>query len=149
GGLGNSLYANYVRDKGWGMGSRVGAIPSAIGGRKISLSHLGKVFPLTGENLARWRGWWKYILTDQLLIWGPGCVMGMALPALISIEFSPHSEMFQQTSRLDYNQGVIMADGIRHDPRFSSGVASVLWVVTLVVGLVVLLPSQMSIVEDV
>jgi hypothetical protein len=149
GGLGNSLYANYVRDKGWGMGSKVGAIPSAVGGRKIDLSHIGKVFPVNAENLARWKGWWRYILADQLLIWGPGCVMGMALPALISIQFSPHSEMFRETGRLDYNQGVIMADGLRNAPDFSPGVAGFLWVATLLVGLVVLLPSQMSIVEDV
>jgi len=31
GGLANSTYSNYVRDKGWGMGSRVGAIASAVG----------------------------------------------------------------------------------------------------------------------
>ena len=82
GGLANATYSNFVRDKGWGMGQNVGAIPSAVGGRNISLSHVGKVFPLSPLNLARWRGWWRYVLTDQVLIWGPGCVMGMALPAL-------------------------------------------------------------------
>jgi hypothetical protein len=35
GGLANSTYSNFVRDKGWGMGSQVGAIPSAIGGRDV------------------------------------------------------------------------------------------------------------------
>jgi len=149
GGLGNSTYSNYVRDKGWGMGSRVGAIPSAIGGRKITLSHVGKVFPINEENLRRWKGWWKYILSDQLLIWMPGCVMGMALPALISIQFSPHSEMFHQTERLDWAQGIISADGLRNAPGFSPMLSQVMWIATLIVGLMVLLPSQMSIVEDV
>ncbi len=149
GGLGNSLYSNYVRDKGWGMGSKVGAIPSAIGGRKLTLSHLGKVFPLTSKNLKRWHEWWKYIRADQLLVWGPGCVMGMALPALISLQFSPHSELYHNTERLGFNQGVIMADGIRNAPQFSAGTADLLWMMTLFVGLVVLLPSQMSIIEDV
>ncbi|MFM9061995.1 MAG: hypothetical protein ACKOOI_03005, partial [Pirellula sp.] len=32
GGLANSTYSNFVRDKGWGMGSQVGAIPSVVGG---------------------------------------------------------------------------------------------------------------------
>ena len=53
------------------MGSQVGAIPSVVGGRGVSLSHIGKVFKINAENLARWRGWWRYILTDQLMIWGP------------------------------------------------------------------------------
>ena len=59
GGLGNATYSNFVRDKGWGMGSLVGAIPSAVGGTHISLSHLGTVFRVTDENLRRWRGWWR------------------------------------------------------------------------------------------
>ena len=68
GGLSNSTYSNFVRDKGWGMGSQVGAIPSAIGGRSVTLSHVGKVFELTADNLRRWRGWWRYVLTDQVLV---------------------------------------------------------------------------------
>ncbi|MFN5919595.1 MAG: Nramp family divalent metal transporter, partial [Planctomycetota bacterium] len=63
GGLANSTYSNFVRDKGWGMGSQVGAIPSVVGGRSVTLSHVGKVFPMSQENLERWRGWWKYIWT--------------------------------------------------------------------------------------
>ena len=43
---------------------------------------------------------------------------------------------------------MITADGIRHAPHFGPVLGGVLWIVTLVVGLTVLLPSQMSIVED-
>ncbi|MDP7277132.1 MAG: Nramp family divalent metal transporter [Planctomycetaceae bacterium] len=149
GGLSNSTYSNYVRDKGWGVGGQVGAIPSAVGGREISLSHVGKVFPLTAENMVRWKAWWKYIITDQLLIWAPGCIMGMALPALLSIQFAPHSEMFGDPARPDYTQAIMTADGMRHAPGLSAGLQETLWVATLMVGLLVLLPSQMSIVEHV
>jgi len=148
GGLGNSTYSNYVRDKGWGMGLHVGAIPSAVGGRRIALSHIGSVFPLTDNNLRRWRGWWKYILTDQLLIWGPGCFMGMALPALLSIQFWQYSPLYENTRGLDWAQAIITADGIGHAPGFSPAVAHFLWIMTLLVGMTVLLPSQMSIVDD-
>ena len=149
GGLSNSTYSNYCRDKGWGMGSLVGAIPSAIGGRKVTLSHIGKVFELTTENLRRWKAWWKYIITDQVFIWAPGCFMGMALPALLSIQFSPHSELFHDAAGLEWSQSIISADGIRNAPDFSPATAQTLWMATLIVGLLVLLPSQMSIVEDV
>ena len=44
GGLTNTMFSNYARDKGWGMGRHVGAIPSAIGGVSVELSHTGKVF---------------------------------------------------------------------------------------------------------
>jgi hypothetical protein len=149
GGLSNSTYSNFVRDKGWGMGSLVGAIPSAIGGHNISLSHLGTAFPIHAENLRRWRGWWKYILSDQLLVWAPGCFMGMALPSLLSIQFAQYSDLYHQTTRLDWAQAIITADGIRHAPRFSPATGDLLWMICLCVGLMVLLPSQMSIVEDI
>ncbi len=147
GGLGNATYSNFVRDKGWGMGRNVGAIPSAVGGRHITLSHLGKAFPLTAENMARWRGWWKYVFTDQVFIWGPGCVMGMALPALMSLQFAPHSDLAGK--RLDWAQSLITADGIRHAPQFSTASANLLWVVTVLVGMLVMMPSQMSVVDDI
>src|SRR5918996_1153361 len=54
GGLGNLTVTTWIRDKGFGMGSKVGAIPSAVGGHAIQLSHVGSVFPATGANLARW-----------------------------------------------------------------------------------------------
>lgn len=147
GGLGNATYSNFVRDKGWGMGQTVGAIPSAIGGRHVSLSHLGKVFAINAENLKRWRGWWKYILTDQVLIWAPGCFMGMALPALLSLEFAPYSHL--SGVKLDWAQSLITADGIRHAPRFSPLASQAFWIATVFVGIMVMLPSQMSIVDDV
>ena len=146
GGLGNSTYSNFVRDKGWGMGSRVGAIASAVGGKDITLSHIGKMFALTDENLRRWKSWWKYILSDQLLVWAPGCFMGMALPALMSIEFAQASPMFSN-DQIDYAQSLMAADGIRNTASLGNW-APVLWMVALFVGLMVFIPSQISIVDD-
>ena len=92
GGLSNATYSNFVRDKGWGMGAEVGAIPSAVGGHNIAPQPLGQGLRRhPAESRARWRGWWRYIMTDQVLVWGPGCVMGMALPAMLSLQFAPHS----------------------------------------------------------
>lgn len=146
GGLSNSTYSNFVRDKGWGMGQKVGAIPSAIGGRGITLSHVGKVFELTEENLRRWKLWWRYILFDQAFVWAPGCVMGMALPALLSIEFSKYSPLFTDTNAA-YRQALIVADGMRLSGDFGE-LSSLLWILALLVGLMVFLPSQVSIVDD-
>lgn len=145
GGLANSTYSNFVRDKGWGMGSQVGAIPSAVGGRNVTLSHVGKVFPINEENLKRWRGWWKYILTDQVLVWAPGCFVGMALPALLSLQFVEFSTITDEQSKVA--QAIITADGIRNY-GFSPVLGKLLWIVALFTGLMVMLPSQMSILDD-
>lgn len=145
GGLSNSTYSNFVRDKGWGMGSQVGAIPSAIGGRNVTLSHVGKVFDLTPENMRRWSGWWRYVFTDQVLVWAPGCFMGMALPALISMQFTQYSSITSE--QMSVAQAVVTADGIYHS-GFNPVLAKVLWIVALFTGLMVMLPSQMSVVDD-
>jgi hypothetical protein len=146
GGLSNATYSNFVRDKGWGMGQIVGAIPSAVGGHHVSLSHVGKVFVVNPANLARWRAWWRYLLVDQVAVWAPGCFMGMALPALLSLEFAPHSSLAE--GGLEWSQSLITADGLRHAPQFAPAVAQLLWIVTVLVGMLVMLPSQMSIVDD-
>ena len=133
GGLTNSFFSNYARDKGWGMGPQVGAIPSAIGGRKIALSHTGKVFELTGENLARWKGWLRYIRRDQWALWAPGCLIGMALPALFSYEF------IRGVSQVEGHALAAMsaqAMAARHGAIF--------WFLTLLCGFLILAPTQVS-----
>ena len=87
GGLTNALLSNYARDKGWGMGGHVGAIPSALGGRTITLSHSGTSFPTTPQNMSRWRGWLRHIFRDQVAIWMVASLVGMALPCMLSLEF--------------------------------------------------------------
>jgi Mn2+/Fe2+ NRAMP family transporter len=79
GGIGNLTISNWVRDKGFGMGATVGAIPSAVGAKEIRLSHVGKVFEITPTNLSRWRTWWRFVVVDQIWLWALGCFAGMFL----------------------------------------------------------------------
>ena len=132
GGLGNAAISNYIRDKGWGMGSLVGAIPSAVGGKEIALSHLGMVFPITQENVRRFREWWKLILFDQGLIWGGGAMLGIALPAILAIEFIDPALNLGQ-----WQAAAFQAEGIanRH--------GSIFWYLTLLCGFWVLFSSQL------
>jgi hypothetical protein len=133
GGLTNSNFSNYARDKGWGMGAQVGAIPSAIGGNTVTLSHTGKVFPLTPEYLARWRGWLRHIRRDQIVLWGPGCVLGMALPAMISYQY-----LRGMRSVGGHGVAAMTAQGVAaaHGPAF--------WYLTLLCGFAILAPTQIS-----
>ena len=91
GGLTNTLFSNFARDAGWGMGARVGTIPSAVGGRQIQLSHVGEVFPLDEANRSRWHGWMRHVRRDQLAVWMLCSVIGMALPCMLSLEFIRHA----------------------------------------------------------
>lgn len=79
GGIANLSITNWIRDKGFGMGKLVGAIPSAIGGVRIQLSHVGIVFPINSANLSRWKDWLRYVHLDQIWIWGFLAFWGMFL----------------------------------------------------------------------
>jgi hypothetical protein len=61
------------------MGSLTGAIPSAVGSRRVKLSHSGKVFRPSAENLSRWHTWMKYVALDQVWVWALFCFFGMYL----------------------------------------------------------------------
>lgn len=87
GGLTNTTVSAYTRDQGWGMGKHVGAIPSLVGGHAIELSHTGMVFRLNEESLKRWKAWVAHVWRDQLIVWMPGCFVGIGLPAMLSIQF--------------------------------------------------------------
>jgi hypothetical protein len=89
GGIGNMTVTNWVRDKGFGMGQLVGAIPSAVGGHHVALSHVGKVFPARGDNLVRWREWLRYVHLDQVWVWGLFCFLGMYLNVNLATAIVP------------------------------------------------------------
>ncbi|MEJ7617353.1 MAG: Nramp family divalent metal transporter [Pyrinomonadaceae bacterium] len=95
GGLGNLTVTNWVRDKGFGMGAKVGAIPSAIGGHEIQLSHVGKVFEINPENLRRWKEWLRYVHADQIWVWGAFCFLGMFLNVNLATHIVPHGTDMQ------------------------------------------------------
>lgn len=134
GGLTNTMFSNYARDKGWGMGCHVGAIPSACGGITVSLSHTGKVFPLDGENRFKWLGWMQHIRRDQA-IWMAASVIGMALPCMMSLEF------IRNASVVGDRAAAMSAEGIAG--RYPS-YASLFWYLTLICGFLVLTPGQVS-----
>jgi hypothetical protein len=139
GGLSNTLFSNYARDKGWGMGARVGAIPSAIGGRTIGLSHTGCVFPLDAGNLTRWNGWMKHIRRDQA-IWVLASIMGMALPCMMSLEFIRNATVTGDRVAAMTAEGIAL--------RYP-GYAGLFWFLTLLCGFLVLAPGQVSVCDQI
>jgi hypothetical protein len=90
GGVSNLMLSNWARDKGFGMGQVVGFIPAAVGGAEVKLAHTGSTFETTGENLSRWRSWWRIVAIDQWGVFFAGALLGMGLPAILySIFIAP------------------------------------------------------------
>ncbi len=141
GGLTNTALSGYTRDQGWGMGRFVGAIPSAIGGQSFKLSHVGRVFPITPESLQRFRGWYRFILRDQLAIWMPACFIGVALPSMLSVQFLPRGTDVKS----NWVAAGMTADGLSQAvaPQFSS----IFWHMTLFCGFLCLTPAAVSTID--
>jgi Mn2+/Fe2+ NRAMP family transporter len=161
GGLSNTPVSNYTRDQGWGMGHCVGAIPSMVGGRGISLTHVGAVFEVNEQTLPRWRRWYRHLMGDQLFVWLPACLIGVALPSMLSIEFLPRGTEADQ-----WNSAVMTAEGVRqHVTNPPSGVlvtaagltpyfagpawGRVFWWLTLLCGFLVLATCFVSTAEGI
>jgi hypothetical protein len=66
GGGQNLVQANWIRDKGYGMGAYVPRLVSPVTGQPEAAPSTGYVFAPTPENLRRWRGWWKFANVEQL-----------------------------------------------------------------------------------
>ena len=133
GGLGNLTITNWVRDKGFGMGAKVGAIPSAIGGHEVLLSHVGKVFEITSESLRRWKEWMRYVHADQIWVWGVFCFLGMYLNVNLATYVVPHGSDMQGLGAGAY-QAKYLADRVW--PGF--------WFVTLFNGFWILFKTQLG-----
>jgi hypothetical protein len=134
GGLTNTLISAYTRDQGWGMGKHLGAMPSVFGGRRLSLSHVGKVFQITPKSLARFRGWYRVVLRDQLAVWMPACFIGVALPCMLSVQFLP-----RDTQASDWVAAGMTADGLRDAVGPPWG--QFYWLMCLFCGFLVLVPT--------
>jgi hypothetical protein len=142
GGLTNTTTSAYTRDQGWGMGQKVGAVPSIIGGRNLALSHTGMVFPITRESVDRFRRWYRVVLRDQLVVWAPACFIGIALPSMLSVQFLPRGAEVG-----DWEAAGITADGLRDAVGPPWG--QYFWLMTLFCGFLVLAPSASNTVDGV
>jgi hypothetical protein len=161
GGLSNTAVSNYARDQGWAMGDKVGAIPSMIGGRGIGLTHTGSVFEVNEKTLPRWRRWYWHLVRDQLMVWLPACLIGVALPSLLSVEF-----LDRGTETDGWNAAVMTAEGVRHQvtspppgvlvteaglTSYLSGPrwGNVFWALTLLCGFLVLGTTLVSTIDGI
>ena len=95
GGMVNIALSSWARDKGYGMGQRVGYIPAAVGGHKVKLAHTGYIFTPTPDNMRRWTGWWRIVSADQWGVFFTGAMLGMVLPAVLYVTLLPQGSNIQ------------------------------------------------------
>jgi hypothetical protein len=120
GGVINVTLANWARDKGYGMGERVGYIPAAIGGQKVTLAKTGFIFAHDSEAMRRWSGWWRLVRADQWGVFFVGALLGMVLPAVLYVTFLPRGTDIQ---RLGISAALANAVGATAGPLLGAAIA--------------------------
>ncbi|MFD5320338.1 Nramp family divalent metal transporter [Streptomyces sp. NPDC127098] len=109
GGGQNLCQSNWIRDKGFGMGHYVPRLVSPVTGNKEEAAAptdtTGYVFVPEGENLARWKRWWRFANIEQAITFGLTTVVTIVLASLLA-----HSTLFG-TEGLANDVGFVEAEG--------------------------------------
>ncbi|MCZ6515457.1 MAG: Nramp family divalent metal transporter [Acidobacteria bacterium] len=133
GGLGNLTVTNWMRDKNFGMGAKTGAIPSAVGGQRVEVSHFGKIFTVNTESLVRWRNWWRFVHIDQVWFWGGGAFLGMFLNVNLASGVVPRGTVMEG-----------MAVGVYQAQYLAEVAWTGFWTLTLINGFWILFSTQLG-----
>ena len=79
----NFMLVNYYRDKGYGMGHKVGYIAGLVGGKQKEILTSGITFRESPQNTKTWKRWFRFLLIDQWLVFFIGALIGMLIPSIL------------------------------------------------------------------
>ena len=92
--------ANWIRDKGFGMGVHAPRIHNPFLAEPKAAPGTGWRFDLTPENLARWRDWWRFANVEQLATFVFICILTIGLTSLAFSLFATALGVVDITGRL-------------------------------------------------
>ncbi|HEX2222217.1 MAG TPA: Nramp family divalent metal transporter [Candidatus Limnocylindria bacterium] len=136
-GLNYFIIAHY-RDKGYGMGHRVGGIAGLVGGHQREILSSGVTFPDDERNRGLWRRWFRFILLDQWGIFFVGAILGMLVPSTLVGYLSRTSGIVPTTAD--------MPTFAARELQTSHGDA--FFYLALVIGMLILFSTQLVIFES-
>ena len=132
GGYFNSAITNWYRDKGVGMGSKVGFIPGIIGGKKLIFSAVGKLPNSTSENVKNFKGWMRLINLEMYLPYFVFGMIGMLVPSMLYAGYVTKAVK-------GWAAPALLAEGM------SNAGISGSWYLVLIMGLLILFPTQVGV----
>lgn len=125
GGGQNLCQSNWIRDKGFGMGHYVPRLVSPVTGKEDAASGpaTGYVFVPEGENLVRWKRWWRFANTEQAVTFGLTTVVTIVLASLMA-----HSTLFG-TPGLANDVGFVREEGEALKSQAGSWFGVLFWLI--------------------
>ncbi|HEV2778165.1 MAG TPA: Nramp family divalent metal transporter [Actinophytocola sp.] len=126
----------HYRDKGYGMGHRVGFI-SGMRGERQELLPVGVTFRDTPENTSRWQRWYRLLVIDQWVVFFIGAMIGMLLPTILMAHVVATSGEKPTTGNVPTFAAEKLGD------QYGSG----MFYLMLAVGVLILFSTQLGIFE--
>lgn len=134
----NFMFIVYYRDKGYGMGHKVGYLSGLIGGVRKPIRPSGITFPADEKNTALWKRWFRYLQIDQWGIYFPGAVLGIFLPILLVAYLASFPEVIKP------DQSTIL---VFASQQLGEKYGSLLSGWTLLTGFLILYSTQMVVLD--
>src|SRR5215204_1755411 len=132
----NWYVMNHYRDKGYGMGSRVGYL-SGLRGESQAVRPVGVIFRDTPENASRWRRWYRLLLIDLWVVFFCGAMLGMLLPTILM------SHVVATTGEKPTSANVPTFVATQLGEQYGQG----MFYLMLLVGVMILFSTQLGIFE--
>jgi hypothetical protein len=132
----NWFIMTHYRDKGYGMGHRVGFL-SGIRGTQQDVLDVGVTFRDDERNAALWKRWMKYLRIDMWGVFALGAFFGMLLPSMLVLQLSNDSG-----SKPTEENIITFAANV-----LDSEYGSFLFYIALIVGFFILFSTQLGIFE--
>jgi hypothetical protein len=145
GGTLNLGQSNYVKDKGYGMGRYIGRITSPITGREEPITEVGYHFPLTDENVARWRVWWRRASLEHFVNFFLTCVICLVLLTLIAyiLFYDAAGQRVAEGGKYGQNIGFVWAEA----ESLAAIIGPAAKYLFLVMGVAILLTTEFGVLD--
>jgi hypothetical protein len=108
-----------------------------MSGQNLQVSHVGMVFRPDAGSLSRWRRWMRHLTREQVFIWGVGAMIGVGLPAVLSVQFIPRG-----TTGDAWAMAIATAENVKVAVAGSLG--TVYWYLLVFCGILVLVPNTIT-----
>ncbi|MGH9040668.1 MAG: Nramp family divalent metal transporter [Acidimicrobiia bacterium] len=132
----NWFFLNHYRDKGYGMGHRVGFL-AGMRGEQEPVRDCGFIFPDDERNASVWRRWMRFLYLDMWGIFLTGALVGMYLPTILMRHLTQISGQQPDISNVDTFAATILGQ------EYGRGV----FYLTLFIGFLILFDTQLGIFE--
>lgn len=126
----------HYRDKGYGMGHRVGFI-SGMRGDKSEILASGFIFPDDEKNASMWKRWYRLLKIDMWGVFFGGAMVGMLLPTILMAQVVASSG----EEPTEENIPTFVADKLGND------YGSAVFYIMLLLGVFLLFSTQLGIFE--